>query len=218
MKKLMLLGIAVLWLSIPAIPAGAQVNIQVGIQLPPLIVFSSPPVMVVLPETYVYVVPDINDDMFFYDGWWWRPWNGHWYRSRHYDSGWAYYSSVPTFYREVPVEWRHYYKNHDWKGRPWQCERIPHQKVEKNWSSWKKDKYWEKHQTWGVQGYKPQPQKHGQQPQAQKQQPQAQKQPSQQPNKGQVKQDQGNQGQGQGNKGQGPGHKAEKQQGGKKGK
>lgn len=242
MKKLMLFGITVLWLSILAMPAGAQVNVQVGIQLPPLIVFSSPPEMIVLPATYVYVVPDIAEDIFFCDGWWWRPWHGHWYRSQHYDRGWAYYNHVPTFYREVPRDWRHEYREHHWRGQPWQYERIPHQQVEKNWNNWKRDNYWEKHQTWGVQGYKPQhashghehqvqnPEHHGQQPQAQQpaprvQQPQAHQQPSQQPNKGQVNQGQGNQGHGQGNQGhgqgnqgQGQGNKDEKQHGGKKGK
>jgi len=232
MKKLMLLGISVLWLSIPAIPAGAQVNVQVGIKLPPLIVFSSPPVVVVLPDTYVYVVPDIDEDFFFYDGWWWRPWNGHWYRSQHYDRDWVYYSSVPNFYREVPPGWRHEYKAHEWRGQPWQYERMPHQKVEKNWNNWKKDKYWEKQKTWGVQGYKPPPPKHGQQPQGHQQS-------SQQPNKGQPYQGHGNQehvqgnqghaqgnqvkGQGsqghvQGNQGEGHGNKGVEQHGGKKGK
>jgi hypothetical protein len=225
LRKLMLLGITVFWLSIPAIPAGAQVNIQVGIQLPPLIVFSSPPEMVVLPETYVYVVPDIEEDVFFFDGFWWRPWQGHWYRSQYYDRGWGYYSSVPTFYREVPQTWRHDYREHQWRGQPWNYQRMHHQQVEKNWNTWKKDKYFEKNQAWGVQRVKSQPQKQGQQPQARQpqarqpehhgQQPQAHKQQSQQPNKSQVHQGQRNQGQGQGNKGQGQG-KAAKQQGDKK--
>jgi hypothetical protein len=189
LKKLML-GILFLCLSILAIPAGAQVNIQVGIQMPPLIVFSSPPEMVVLPETYVYVVPDIDEDIFFYHGYWWRPWRGHWYRSRYYDRGWSYYKNVPTFYREVPQDWRHYYGNHDWRGNPWQYQRIPQPQVQKNWSSWEQNKYWQKQQTWGVQGLNPQ--KYGQ-PQAQHQQPQARQQPMRQPNNVQLNGSNGNQ-------------------------
>jgi hypothetical protein len=158
LKKLMLLGITVLGLSILSIPARAQVNIQVGIQLPPALVFSSPPEMVVLPGTYVYVVPDSDQDVFFFDGWWWRPWNGHWYRSQYYDQGWGYYSSVPSFYQEVPQDWRNDYREHRWGGQPWNYERMPHDQVEKNWSGWQKDKYWEKQKSWGVQGYKPKPQ------------------------------------------------------------
>ena len=59
-----LVGITVLSLSILAMPAGAQVNIQVGIPLPPPLIFSAPPQLVVLPETYVYVVPDIPETSF----------------------------------------------------------------------------------------------------------------------------------------------------------
>jgi hypothetical protein len=55
------------WLSVLPLPAGAQVDIHVGIQLPPPLLFSAPPEVVVLPETYVYVVPDIDEDVFFFD-------------------------------------------------------------------------------------------------------------------------------------------------------
>lgn len=127
----------------------------VSISLPPLIVFSAPPAMVVIPETYVYVVPDTDVDIFFYDGWWWRPWEGRWYRSRHYDSGWGYYQRVPSFYSGMPRNWRNNYRERRWEGRPWNYQPIPHQQVERNWSSWKKSRHWEKQQTWGVQGLKP---------------------------------------------------------------
>lgn len=77
-------------------------------------------------------------EIFFYNGWWWRPWERRWYRLRHYDSGWAYYQRVPYFYR-----------------------RIPHHKLQKNWSYWQKDNHWEKQQTWGVKGLKPRPRPFG---------------------------------------------------------
>jgi hypothetical protein len=188
------LGIAVLCLSILAIPAGAEVSVRVGIQLPS-IVFSSPPETVVLPGTYVYAVPDIDQDLYFYDGYWWRPYNGHWYRSRYYDRGWSSYSSAPGFYRQVPQDWRQNYNKHEWQGQPWQYQRIPNQQVQKNWNGWKKNNYWEKNQTWGVQGYNNHPQNHGQQPQA-----------HQEPNRNQVHQSQGNQGHDQGNQGHGQGN------------
>jgi len=137
------------------VPTMAGVDVGVSISLPPLIVFAAPPVMVVIPETYVYVVPDVHDEIFFYDGWWWRPWEGRWYRSRHYDSGWGYYQRVPTFYRNVPPGWRNDYRDHHWGGKPWNYKPIPHQQVERNWSGWKKTNHWEKQQTWGVEGLKP---------------------------------------------------------------
>ncbi len=155
MKKLLFRTTLLALLFFLPAPTMAGVDISVSIPLPPLIVFPAPPAMVVIPETYVYVVPDTDMDIFFYDGWWWRPWEGRWYRSRHYDSGWRYYQRVPSFYSRIPRGWRNDYREHRWGGRPWNHQPIPHQQVEKNWSSWKKNKHWEKQQSWGVQGLKP---------------------------------------------------------------
>ena len=102
MKKLLLSIIVLVLVQVFPIPAMARVDVGISISLPPLIVFAGPPEVVVIPETYVYAVPDINVDIFFYNGWWWRPWEGRWYRSRNYNSGWAYCQNVPSFYREVP--------------------------------------------------------------------------------------------------------------------
>lgn len=153
MKKL-LIG-TILLSFVLAFPLPAMAGVDVSISLPPLVVFAAPPAVVVIPETYVYVVPDSDVEIFFYDGWWWRPWEGRWYRSRHYDSGWGYYQRVPSFYRRVPSGWRQDYRDRRWGGQTWNHQPIPHQQVERNWSSWKKNKHWEKQQTWGVQGLKP---------------------------------------------------------------
>jgi hypothetical protein len=155
MKKL-LFGTMLLALVIAVpIPTMAAVDIHVSIPLPPPIVFAAPPEVVVIPETYVYVVPDLDVDIFFYNGWWWRPWGGRWYRSRQYSSGWVYYQSVPSFYTRIPSGWRNDYRDHRWGGHPWNYQRIPHQQLQRNWSSWEKSRHWEKQQTWGVQGLKP---------------------------------------------------------------
>ena len=155
MKKVlfrtMLLGLVLL----SPVPTMAGVDVGVSISLPPLIVFASPPEVVVIPQTYVYVVPDVDADIFFYDGWWWRLWEGRWYRSRRYDSGWGYYRRVPSFYTRVPSGWRNDYRDHRWGGHQWNYQRIPHQQLQQNWSTWKKTNHWEKQQTWGVQGLKP---------------------------------------------------------------
>ena len=153
MKRLLFRTMLLAFLFLSPVPTMAGVD--VSISLPPLIVFSAPPAMVVIPETYVYVVPDVDVEIFFYDGWWWRPWEGRWYRSRHYDSGWGHYRRVPSFYARVPGSWRNDYRERRWGGRPWNHQPIPHQQVERNWSGWKKNKHWEKQQTWGVQGLKP---------------------------------------------------------------
>lgn len=133
----------------------ARVDVNINIGLPPLIVFAEPPELIVLPETYIYVVPDVEADIFFFNGWWWRPWEGRWYRSRYYDRGWAYYQRVPSFYHEIPSDWRNYYREHHWRGHPWNYRRIPHHQVRRNWRDWERSRYWEKQQTWDVQGLQP---------------------------------------------------------------
>ncbi len=157
MKKLLfgtILLAFVVALPIPTI-AGVDVDVHVGIPLPPPVVFPSPPELIVIPETYVYVAPDVREDIYFHNGWWWRPWRGRWYRSRHYNSGWVYSASVPSFYGRIPSGWRSYYKDHRWRGHQWSYHRIPYHQLERNWSSWEKSRHWEKQQTWGVQGLKP---------------------------------------------------------------
>jgi hypothetical protein len=114
-------GLLALVLAFP-IPAMAG-YVGISISLPPPIVFAAPPEVVVIPETYVYVVPDSDVDIFFYNGWWWRPWEGRWYRSRYYDSGWVYYQRVPYFYTRIPSGWRDDYRDHRWGGHQWNHQR-----------------------------------------------------------------------------------------------
>jgi hypothetical protein len=156
MKKLLLGKILLVLALASSTPATAGVNIGINISLPPPIVFAAPPEVIVLPETYVYVVPDLDVDIFFYSGWWWRPWEGRWYRSRNYSSGWIYYRNVPTFYRGIPSGWRNDYRDHRWRGHQWDYQRLPHKQVQQNWRGWEKNKHWEKQNTWGVRDWKPQ--------------------------------------------------------------
>ena len=172
MKKLLLLGTAMCLSAVFVFsgPARAQVNVQVSIGLPPPIVFVAAPEVIVVPGTYVYVVPDVEEDIFFYDGWWYHLWQERWYRSYYYDRDWVHYKLVPSFYVHVPPGWRKAYRDHDWQGHKWDYQRMPFKHVQKNWTNWKKDKHWEKQQAWGVQNWKP-----AAQPKAAKQQPQVQK-------------------------------------------
>ena len=75
--------------------------------------------LVGLPGTSIYVAPAFATDLFFTDGYWWRPYNGGWYRSAYYDRGWVPYGGVPAWYRGVPNNWRYNYIHHEWNGRPW---------------------------------------------------------------------------------------------------
>ena len=155
MKKLFFGAVFLALVIVIPVQTMAQVGVNVSIRLPPPIGFAAPPALIVLPKTYVYVVPDTDVDIFFYNGWWWRPWEGRWYRSRHYDSSWAYYRSVPSFYSGIPSGWRNDYRNHSWEGRQWDYQPIPHEQVQRNWSTWEKTRHWEKQNTWGVQGLQP---------------------------------------------------------------
>jgi hypothetical protein len=152
MKKLFLgiLLLALLAVFPVSAKADVDVDVHIGIPLPPAIVFAAPPVTVVIPETYIYAVPDVSEDIYFHGGWWWRPWEGRWYRSHSYDGGWSYYKGVPPFYRHVPPRWREDYRNQHWKGHPWTHQSIPAHQLTGNWRGWEKKKHWEKQQHWGV--------------------------------------------------------------------
>jgi len=119
----------------------AQVSIDVGINLPPPppLAIPAPPPMFVIPQTYVYFAPDVVDlDIFFYGGYWYRPYRGHWYRSGAYNGKWVYLSpkKVPPVLLNLPPDFRHV---------PPGYRHIPYGDVKKNWKKWEKDKYWEKH-------------------------------------------------------------------------
>ncbi|OPY91509.1 MAG: hypothetical protein A4E72_00105 [Syntrophus sp. PtaU1.Bin208] len=132
---------------------------------PPPIGFEQPPEVIAIPYARdVYAVPDISVDLFFWDGWWWRPWNDQWYRSHNYNGGWARYDSVPGFYRDVDPGWRGNYRNRSWQGHRWNYERIPNHQLQQNWKNWHNNNYWEKEKSWGVQGLRPGQQRPDDQP------------------------------------------------------
>jgi hypothetical protein len=135
MKKVGVMSAIVMALSIVACVAQAPVDMGTSFPLPPPIVFSAPPVMVVLPETEVYVVPEYDQDLFFYGGWWWRPWGGRWYRSLNYDSGWEFYHGVPGWYGGVYPRWRDNYRNHMWGGQRWDYRPVPYGDVRTHWKT-----------------------------------------------------------------------------------
>lgn len=156
MKKLLFGSTLLAFILIFPLSAKAEVYVNIGIPLPPPIIFNAPPEVVVLPETNnVYVVPNVDVDMFFWNGWWWRPWQGGWYRSRYYNRGWVYFNHVPGFYYDVDPRWRGYYRDHNWHGRPWHYDRIPDRELQRNWRGWQRDRYWERQRSWGVRGYRP---------------------------------------------------------------
>ena len=155
MKKLIFKVLFLTLVVFAPVSAMAEVSVHIDIPLPPPIIFPAPPEMVVIPETDVYAVPDVQEEIFFYGGWWWRPWEGRWYRSHYYDRGWGYYQHVPFFYRNFHPGWRDDYRNHRWKGHQWDYQRIPHRELQHNWQGWQRDRHWEKQNNWGVRGLPP---------------------------------------------------------------
>ena len=130
--------------------AQAQVDIRINIPLPPPIVFSAPPELVVLPETEVFVAPDYDQDLYFYQGFWWRFWLGRWYRSLYYDSGWEFYYGVPGWYGGVYPLWRDNYRNHMWGGLRWDYRPVHYADVRTNWKTWHDTGRYQQH--WGTTG------------------------------------------------------------------
>lgn len=115
----------------------AEVNVNVGINVPPPppLVIPAPPPMFVIPRTYIYFAPKVDVDIFFYQGYWYRPHGGHWYRSVVYNGKWGYIApervprvliNLPPDFRRVPPGHRH----------------IPYGEVKKNWKTWGKRMAW----------------------------------------------------------------------------
>jgi hypothetical protein len=119
----------------------AEVNVNVGIGVTlPAVVIPSPPDVILVPGTYAYFVPDIDTDIFFYHGYWYRPYKKYWYRSSHYNGPWTYIVNdrVPLVLSEIPPDFRHI---------PPGQTRIPYGQLKKNWKQWEKEKHWDKHKS-----------------------------------------------------------------------
>ncbi|MBN1472734.1 MAG: hypothetical protein JW925_13220 [Syntrophaceae bacterium] len=150
MKKIILKTLLLTLVVCLPLSATADVRVHVNIPLPLPIILPAPPQLVVIPNTNVYAVPDIAEDIFFYAGWWWRPWKGYWYRSRYYDRDWAYHPHPPSFNRHIPADWKNNYRSRSWQGHRWEPQVRTHHYIQRNWSLWQKEKHWEK-QKYGVQ-------------------------------------------------------------------
>jgi hypothetical protein len=116
--------------------AAVDVNVGVSVSLPSIVI-SSPPPVVVVPGTYVYVIPDIEADIVFYHDYWYRPFKGGWYRSQGYNGPWGFIARerVPGVLFKLPSDVR--------RVPPGQA-RIPYGQLKKSWRTWEKEKHWEK--------------------------------------------------------------------------
>lgn len=89
--------------------AEVSVNINIG---PPLITVAEPPEVVMIPGLQVFFVPQLEFDVFFYNGYWWSPRGNRWYRSRAYNGPWGVINRryVPTPVYQVPKDYRGRYE------------------------------------------------------------------------------------------------------------
>jgi len=117
----------------------AEVRINIGIPVPPPFVFAAPPELVVIPETYVYYYPDVDFDIFFYGGYWYRPYRAYWFRSANYGGPWVHIESPPSVLLGLPPDYRVITRG----GR-----HIPYGELHRNWRAWERGRYWE-HNNWG---------------------------------------------------------------------
>ncbi len=130
--------IAAMFMLLLAFPGISLARVDISVTLPPL-VFPAPPPVVVIPDTYVYFSPDVQVDIFFYQGYWYRPYEGRWFRATHYNGPWVFIAPrrVPYAVIHVPRDFRSH-----------QYRRIPYGELNRNWRTWERDKYWERH-GWG---------------------------------------------------------------------
>ncbi len=112
----------------------ADVSFNIGIT-PPALVINGPPEVAVIPGTYVYFCPDISADIFFYDGFWYRPYEGRWYRSVSYEGPWGFIvrTEVPSVFFSLPPHFR-----------SMEYHRIPFGEFHDHWRAWGRDKHWDK--------------------------------------------------------------------------
>ncbi len=138
MKRILFLMGFLFFLSLT--PAFAEVNVGISIGVPPPLVFEGPPDVVVVPSgsAYVYMVPDFPG-LYFYNNFWFRFYDGRWYRSRMYNGSWVRVkrSLVPRFVLDVPPD---YYDS-----LPPGYHRIPYGDLRRNWRAWDRGHHWNRY-------------------------------------------------------------------------
>ena len=78
-----------------------------------------PPLIVVQPG--VSVVSNMDDEVFYSDGYYWARQDRGWYRSRDHRNGWAYVEErhvPPVIYRSPPGQYRRYHGNGQQRNEP----------------------------------------------------------------------------------------------------
>jgi len=134
MKKIIMAISAVVLLLLTLPKVGFAVNIDIGdIHIrtdnePPPFQIAGQPKLFPIPGRYVYFVADIDVDIFFYHGKWYRPHKNRWFISENYNGPWDRIRDVPVPLQDLP---RVFY-------------RVPYGELHDNWERWEKEKYWDR--------------------------------------------------------------------------
>ena len=124
--------------SVPA-TGDAEVYLNIGFNFPlPVYTIPAPPSVVVIPGTYVYYVPDAPVEIFFYQGYWYRPYRNYWYRAAFYNGPWVTIS--PSRIPNTLVNVHPGYRGINPYYRP-----IPYVQLKNNWRHWERERYWDRH-------------------------------------------------------------------------
>jgi len=111
-------------LACAAVPAHSEVNVNVNIGPPPIVIHE--PELIVVPRTMVYYAPAVEVDLFFYRGRWWTRHDGRWFRSRSHNGPWVVAGPryVPVEIVRMPRDYRTVY------GRE---QHVPYGQLKKHW-------------------------------------------------------------------------------------
>ena len=119
-------------------PGQGRAGINVNVEIPlPRLFLPVPPPLVVIPGTYAYYPPDVEADIFFYHGYWYRPYRDRWFLSSDYNGPWRATGRVPRVLRGLPPTYRQHPPSH---------EHMPYGTVRQNWRSWEKERHWDRKQ------------------------------------------------------------------------
>ncbi len=119
-------------------PVNGNAGVSVNINIPlPGLVIPVPPAMIVIPGSNVYYPPDVDVDIFFYHGYWYRPYRGGWYIADEYNGPWRGIGPerVPRALSGMPNDYRRVPPGH---------ERVPYGQVKKNWRNWEDEGHWDR--------------------------------------------------------------------------
>lgn len=97
---------------------------------PPVVTLPGEPDVMVIPRSDVYYIPDIDANIVFYDGNWYRRYDGRWYISSSYAGPWVYIETPPSIIVSLPPKYYGKYK-------------IRLRELKERWREWKREHRWE---------------------------------------------------------------------------